>query len=149
MTSAVKDEAIGLRRNHVVMVVDDEPTVLRLLERQLRDEPYCLLTTSQPEMAAGWLHACDVSLVIADQWMPGMDGLGLLRVVADESPTTQRVLLTAAASGEVVLGTLAGRIRWLMTKPWDARTLRRRIRLLLRERELDLERRELNAEMAR
>jgi len=145
----VKEALVGLRRNHVVLVVDDEPTVLRLLERKLRDEPYCLLTTSQAGMAAGWLQACDVSLVIADQWMPELNGLELLRAVAETSPTTQRVLLTAAASGEVVLGSLADRIRMLMTKPWDAHDLRRRIRLLLRERELDLERRELNAEMAR
>ena len=121
---------------HVVLCVDDEPAVLEALRRSLRSEPYQIVTTEDPEEALDWLGKREVSLVIADQRMPGMQGTDLLNEVERRSPTTGRVLLTAYGGPTAATPGIGRRVDYMISKPWDGPMLRKAIRTMLLERDL-------------
>ncbi|MBI3098237.1 MAG: response regulator [Planctomycetes bacterium] len=122
-------------RRHVVICVDDEPSILAAFRRLLRQEPYELRTTLDPEEAIGWVRREDISLVIIDQRMPGMTGTDLARAIREISPGTLRVMLTGYPDTQVVVGRMSHGIDRLFTKPWDDWDLRRTIREMLELRE--------------
>lgn len=124
-----------LTERHVVVVVDDEPGVLSAIRRTLRNEPYQVLTTERPEQALRWVESRDVSAVVSDQRMPGMSGMEVLRKVAERSPSTARIILTAFMGPTTREPGLRGAIDSIVGKPWDDRLLRRMIRDFLSERE--------------
>jgi len=137
MTLAEMDvlEPLALSRDHTVVLVDDDPSVLSALRRTLRKEPYTLLATSSPEVALEWIEQGGVSLVMLDQRMPGMCGTELAERVRRFSPQTMRVLLTAYPGNELVRHGLAADVQWLISKPWNDDALRWTIRRLLRDSE--------------
>jgi response regulator RpfG family c-di-GMP phosphodiesterase len=125
-----------LIERHVVVCVDDEPAILSALRRSLRTENYEILTTESPEHALRWVGTRDVSLVITDQRMPLMAGTELLEEVSKRSPSTARIILTAYA-GDTMSPGLRHWTECMVSKPWDNRMLRKVIKQLLGERELD------------
>jgi response regulator RpfG family c-di-GMP phosphodiesterase len=127
---------------HVVICVDDEPAILSALRRSLRAEPYELLTTESPESVLKWVGTRDISLVITDQRMPGMAGTELLEEVLKRSPSTARIILTAFPGDTMATPRLRSWTECMISKPWDNVMLRKTIRQMLGERELDLQQEE-------
>ena len=82
---------------HTILVVDDEPDVLTILHRVLRDlrHNHALVAVSMSTAAVELLALCSISLLITDYNMPGMNGLQLIQTVKRASPHTRTVLLTA------------------------------------------------------
>jgi len=115
----------------VIVCVDDEPPILAALQRLLRQEPYEVITTADPEEALDVLRRRDVSLMIADQFMPKIAGTDLLRRVKERSPLTARVILTAYPNSEAIRERIHQGIQRLVTKPWRDEELKRTIRELL------------------
>ncbi|MBI3857843.1 MAG: response regulator [Planctomycetes bacterium] len=127
---------------HLVVSVDDEPAILSALRRCLRAEPYELLTTESPEVALRWAESRDISLIITDQRMPGIKGTELLEAVSRRSPSTARIILTAYPGTTYAVPGVRRRMECLIGKPWDSGMLRRTIRQLLHDRELDFQQEE-------
>ena len=127
---------------HVVVCVDDEPAILSALRRSLRAEPYDLLTTENPESALKWVGTRDVSLIITDQRMPGMVGTELLEEISKRSPSTARIILTAYPGDAMGAPRVRHWTECMISKPWDNGMLRKTIRQLLGDRDLDLEQEE-------
>jgi response regulator RpfG family c-di-GMP phosphodiesterase len=123
---------------HLVMCVDDEPAILSALQRSLRLEPYEVITTDRPERALKWVATRDISLVITDQRMPGMQGTELLLEISKRSPATAGVILTAHPGSTISTPGLRQWTECMISKPWDNTMLRKTIRQLLLDRELDL-----------
>lgn len=126
---------VPLRRTHVLVCVDDDPTILRALRRTLRDEPYRLLTTTDPARALRWLEEGDVSLLISDQRKPAMTGTELLEEAEKRSARTRRIILTSYPVVELILESGRRGADWLLSKPWLNEELCSLIRRILRERE--------------
>ena len=126
-----------LIERHVVACVDDEPAILSALRRSLRSENYEILTTDSPEHALRWVGTRDISLVITDQRMPLMAGTELLEEISRRSPSTARIILTAYPGDAIGSRGLRQRTECMISKPWDNRMLRKTIRELLGDRELD------------
>ncbi|HWS55477.1 MAG TPA: response regulator, partial [Pyrinomonadaceae bacterium] len=76
-----------------IMVVDDEPANLRLLERLFRRD-YSVVAASSGEEALRLLEQHDVALLVTDQRMPGMTGIELLKRTAPLRPHMVRIVLT-------------------------------------------------------
>ncbi len=74
-----------------VLVVDDDPQVLKLIEKRLKD--FSLITTTSPEEALGLVKEADVLLI--DQRMPSMTGLELMEEVHKLYPDKPVIIMTA------------------------------------------------------
>jgi DNA-binding NtrC family response regulator len=127
--------------DHLVICIDDEPETLRALLRLFRGEPFEVLTTRVPEETIQWVQKWDVSLVIADQRMPFMTGLELLKEVGRYSPTTICVILTGYPDSNLATECTRHDVRRIITKPWDDASLKQTVYDLLHRKDLeDLER---------
>jgi two-component system, cell cycle sensor histidine kinase and response regulator CckA len=125
VASAVKDlldaetsvAAGPLPAQPVVLVVDDSADVRDLLLRVLSESDLVLLGAKSGLHALQVLEQRHVDLVVADQIMPGMDGVQLLETIRERWPQCQRVLLTAHASSDVVLAAVnRGGVTKVLTK---------------------------------
>lgn len=137
-----------------LLLVDDEPLVLRALERQLRGilrsprPAYRIETFTQPAEALKRARAAVFDVVISDYRMPEMNGIAFLCAFRVLQPTAARLIL----SGQADLGGLAdainvaGIMRFL-AKPWDEAELVFAIENALVERRLLLENQRLADEL--
>lgn len=107
-----------------VLLVDDEPRVLRGLRRQLelRGDSWNLLFASGGSEALDLMakEPCDV--LITDTHMPGLDGIALLQEVTTRFPQTIRFVLSGQMNKEETLK-MAGLAHQILHKPCDANTL--------------------------
>jgi DNA-binding NtrC family response regulator len=107
-----------------IMIVDDEPANLRLLERLFRRD-YTVVAASSGEEALQLLGQHDVALLITDQRMPGMTGIELLQRTASLRPHMVRIILTGYTDMTALVEAInCGHVYKYMTKPWDNNALR-------------------------
>lgn len=122
-----------------VLIVDDEPDIVRLLRMALRPEGFRLLSANDGETALQLARAERPSLILMDWNMPGYDGLEVCRALRAELDPQLRdvpVVLLTAQSGEenIAIGFAAG-ITDYLTKPFYPSYVRSRVReWLLRKR---------------
>ena len=103
-----------------VLFVDDEPNILKAIQRLLRTEPLEILTAQRPEEALELLDRSEVQLVVSDHRMPGMSGVDLLSVVRERYPQIVRVMMTGYTHMDVAVEAInRGEIYRLITKPWN------------------------------
>jgi putative nucleotidyltransferase with HDIG domain len=81
-----------------ILVVDDEPDIRQLLATILRRAGYQVATAEGSLQALDVLQRTPYTLVITDLMMPGIDGLELLRRIADRHPVTRGIVLTGYGS---------------------------------------------------
>lgn len=111
-----------------LLVVDDEPSVLSALRREIRSHFAHQLdveTCSDPALALTLVRSRHFDIVMSDLRMPEIDGLSFLGLVSAISPTSVRIVLTGSADFETAQRAIndAGVFRYL-TKPWSAADLR-------------------------
>lgn len=111
-----------------VVCVDDEPHILAALARLLREEPYEVRTTADPEEALSWLRGGQVSVLVADYRMPGMSGTMLLQLAKAVSPRTRRIMRTGYPGETLLISAGEIGLMELVGKPWDDEALKRLIR---------------------
>jgi len=113
-----------------ILIVDDEPNVLRALVRSLHDEfGDRFVTTTDPLEAARRLESEDFPLLVTDYHMPGMDGAELLRRARETSPHTVRILITARADvPQIARAINTGAIFRFVSKPWEPADLAAAVR---------------------
>jgi thioredoxin reductase (NADPH) len=116
------------RRHPAIVVVDDEPTVLAAVGRDLRrgfGERYRIIRVASGEEALGALRELvrrgeQVALLVADQRMPGLSGTDYLVRAREIVPTAKRVLLTAYADTEAAIQAINEvDLDYYLLKPWD------------------------------
>ena len=129
---------VPLLRAHTVILLDDDAAALAALRRTLRGEPYELLTSDDPSRVLRWVETRDVSLVVSDLRMPGMEGTELLEGVRRRSPQTIGAVLTGYPEYLRLSPDLKNWVRRVIIKPWEEPRLRQTLRQLLREREESL-----------
>lgn len=101
-----------------ILIVDDEPANLRLLER-LFSADYEVKTASSGNDALDLLTRYDAALIISDQRMPGMTGIEFLKKAAEMRPQTVRIILTGYTDvSDLVEAINSGVIYRYITKPW-------------------------------
>ncbi len=112
-----------------VLVVDDDADVAKALARQLGTDDCTVLAVGSAAQAFDLLATHEVQVVISDQRMPGLDGVGFLSRVKELYPETVRMLLTAHADVDTITEAVnQGWIYKFITKPWEIGQLRHRIR---------------------
>jgi putative two-component system response regulator len=121
-----------------ILIVDDDPTNLRLLRRVLESAGFANVHTADAADSAEVLFAeVDPDIVLLDLHMPGTDGLELmrrLRLRLAPGEFLPMVMLTGDLSPEVRRSALDGGAIDFLTKPFELDEVRLRIRNLLHTR---------------
>ncbi|MDZ4701840.1 MAG: FAD-dependent oxidoreductase [Rhodothermales bacterium] len=112
----------------VILAVDDDPQVLGSIARDLRKQygkDYRVLRADSGASAVEALDAIrardeHVALLISDQRMPQLDGVGFLQASILLFPNSKRVLLTAYADTDAAIGAInRSQVDYYLVKPWD------------------------------
>jgi thioredoxin reductase (NADPH) len=112
----------------VLLTVDDDPDVLRAIERDLRSqygENYRVMRANSGSAALDVLRELKlrndaVALLLADQRMPKMDGVTFLSQAIELYPEAKRALLTAYADTNAAISAINEvNIQYFFLKPWD------------------------------
>ena len=111
-----------------VLTIDDDPDVLRAIERDLRRryaKSYRVLSANSGQAALDLLDRLrergePVALMLADHRMPQMTGIELLSRAVERLPDTKRVLLTAYADTDAAIRAINEvKLHYYLLKPWD------------------------------
>src|ERR1700752_3617985 len=112
----------------ILLSVDDDSDVLRAIERDLRSRygaDYRVIGSDAPERAMEILKQLkvrndSVALMLADQRMPGMNGVEFLQEGMRVFPDAKRALLTAYADTNAAISAInQANINYFFLKPWD------------------------------
>ncbi len=128
---------IGKKR---ILFVDDDPNVLRGLERMLRPLRHeCQMTfVGNGVDALARLEQESVDVIVCDLRMPGMDGIQLLNEVMQKFPRVVRILLSGQVGKEAVLKA-TGSSHAYLSKPCEPEVLKAAVMQLPGEHELVME----------
>jgi two-component system, NtrC family, response regulator GlrR len=106
-----------------VLIVDDDPDLLRLLTFRLEGAGYAVESANSGERALARLSVSVPQLVITDLRMGGMDGMALFENIRKGHPALPVIILTAHGTiPDAVAATQRGVFGYL-TKPFDSREL--------------------------
>jgi DNA-binding response OmpR family regulator len=115
-----------------ILVVEDDPAILRGLSDNLRLESYEVVTAADGEAGDRLAHEARPDLIVLDLMLPRLSGYELCRKLRSEGLTTPILMLTARGEeADRVLGLDLGADDYV-TKPFSVRELLARIRALLR-----------------
>lgn len=114
--------------NPVLLTVDDDPGVLRVIERDLRHEYGNRFRVLRADSGANALRILQqvklrnetVALCVVDQRMPQMSGVQFLEQAMEIFPSAKRVLLTAYADTDAAISAInTAKIDYYLMKPWE------------------------------
>ncbi len=132
---------------HTILVVDDEPDVVKSVQDLLRLE-YRVLGATRAAEGLQILQQEEVHVVMTDQRMPEMSGVEFLSRVRGEHPEAIRLLFTGYPDLTAVVGAInAGQVYRYITKPWDPDELLTIIREAVERYDLLVDRTRLTDEL--
>ncbi len=147
------DEGDRTEAGFRVLLVDDEPEILRSLEDLFSEEGYDVVAAGSGSEAIAALEARAFPLVITDLRMPPPDGLELLRITKSRWPQTEVILLTAFATRETAREALRAGALEYVEKPYKEFEMVLRVgrvherwKLARRSRELEADRAALESQ---
>lgn len=117
-----------MAKQDVVLFVDDEEPILKMVSRLFHSENMQILTANSGEEALKLLDAHSVQLVISDQRMPQMSGSELLTQVRIKYPNVIRMIMSGYADISSVVECINdAHIHHFVPKPWDTEQLKQLI----------------------
>jgi DNA-binding NtrC family response regulator len=100
-----------------ILVVDDDPSLRRVLQVQLEQDGYDVAVAASAQQTLSVLQLRHFDLVITDLKMPGMSGLELLRHVRLQYPQTIIIMLTAFGTVDTAVESMKAGAYDYLTKP--------------------------------
>lgn len=122
-------------RKTVVMVVDDDVRILRMMRRMLELEGYQVITSPDGQAALEMMAHDNPDLLLLDIMLPGMEGHTVCRRIREFSQLPIIMVTAKGADEEKVKGLDAGADDYV-TKPFSASELSARVRAVLRRSSL-------------
>ena len=111
-----------------VLIVDDEPSMRRILASNLRLDSHVTEEADSASAAISLLTREDFDVVITDQKMPGGSGMDVLRTVQETHPQTSVVFLTAVGTVELAVESMRYGAFDFLTKPFVPDVVRATVR---------------------
>jgi len=103
-----------------VLFVDDEVNILNSLRRGLMDEEYTCYFAISGKEALEIIEKKEIHVIVSDMRMPEMNGLELLKIVAEKSPMMVKLVLSGYTQLPQILVTINQvDIFKFITKPWN------------------------------
>jgi len=114
-----------------ILVVDDEPSIVKLLEAYLKPEGYEVYTASDGPSGLKSAQAYKPDLILLDIMLPGMDGIELLTRLRRESDAYVILLTARTEETDRIVGLTVGADDYV-TKPFSPRELTARVKAAFR-----------------
>ena len=131
-------EVYVLRTPPQILIVDDNPTNVDILQSRLAVHGYDILTANDGEQALDVAREMQPDLILLDVMMPKMDGVEVCRRLKDDAslPFIPIILITAKSESEDVVAGLEAGAEEYLTKPVDQQALVARVKSMLRTKSL-------------
>ena len=118
-----------------ILIVEDEPKLLRLLELSLSGEGFTVHRAEAAEAGLSLLHQQEIDLVITDLKLPGMGGLEFLQAVKRSNATLPVIVMTAFGTVETAVEAMKAGASDYVLKPFSLEEMK-----LIVGKELDVHR---------
>lgn len=121
-------------QRYSLLLVDDDPEILTLLQAKFKDEPFKVFTAAEGTTALSIVRTEKPDLIVLDVRLPGLSGLEICRFLkADKKTHDIPIIMLSARSDEIdrVLGLEFGADDYV-TKPFNAKELILRIHNVLK-----------------
>ena len=98
---AVEEETAEQQRRHKILVIDDDPVILNLIEHILKRESYDVFTSLTFTEIYEYLFTEKVSLIITDVMMPGLPGSKICRLIKEQIHEIDIILFSSIPENEL------------------------------------------------
>jgi len=124
-----------LRGTETVLVVEDEPAVLRIAKRMLGKQGYRVLTAATPGEATRLVtaHASEIRLLITDVIMPETNGQDLAKSLLRLRPGLKCLFMSGYTADVIAQNGVFKEGTWFIQKPFSSRELGTKVREVLDE----------------
>jgi DNA-binding response OmpR family regulator len=117
--------------NELILIVDDEPKIVKLAKDYLEKSGYKVLTAADGRLALAAARREKPDLIVLDLMLPGMDGLDICRALRRESDVPIIMLTARTEETDRLIGLEIGADDYI-SKPFSPRELVARVRTVLR-----------------
>ncbi|HWI40189.1 MAG TPA: sigma-54 dependent transcriptional regulator [Verrucomicrobiae bacterium] len=139
---------IAMNTSAKILVVDDDASLRRVLEYNLQEEGYDVLTAADGADGLRLFAEQLPDLVITDLKMPGVDGFQVLAAIKEKSPETLVIVITAFGAVETAVEAMKLGAYDYVTKPFNRDELKLTVKKALRVTGLAGENRRLREELS-
>ena len=113
--------------NSDVLLVDDDPDLLKLISLRLSSAGYTVHTAESGESALSALAVARPNVVVTDLKMPGIDGMALFEAIHRSHPTLPVIILTAHGTIPDAVSATERGVFGFLTKPFDSQALLQKV----------------------
>ncbi|HEX9112750.1 MAG TPA: UDP-3-O-acyl-N-acetylglucosamine deacetylase [Nitrospirota bacterium] len=117
-----------------ICIIDDEPSICSTVAGILKDEGYPSLSFSDAESFWQELSDMEPSLVLLDVWLPGIDGMQLLKRLHDRSPQIPVLMMSGHAGIEAAVAAIKAGAYDFLEKPLHLEVLLDKVASALKHR---------------
>jgi len=135
----MKDSHTPLPTNGKILIVDDDPHLLRLLGIRLSAANYQVESAESAKVALGKLKTFHPHLVISDLRMEAMDGMALFEQVRQQHPSMPVIILTAHGTIPDAISATKQGVFSFLTKPFESKELLDTVSQAIRLQPIDIE----------
>ncbi len=132
----------------LILVVDDDASLRRVLEYNLLEEGYQVVPASSGEEGLRLFDEISPDLVITDMKMPGISGMQLLSAIRERSLDAMVIIITAFGTIDLAVKAIKSGAYDYITKPYSRDALRITVANALRFKGLATENRRLKSELS-
>src|SRR5579859_8158390 len=146
--AVIRDKGASLMGEHLaasqisspILLIDDEPFILRSLSYLLTREGYAVETANNGAEGLDRVRAVQPPIVFLDIMMPRMDGYEVCEQIKQDPRLTETYVIMLSAKGQQIdreRGLLGGADEY-MTKPFSPREIAQRLRTLIADGKIEL-----------
>ena len=134
---------------YTLLVVDDEPNIVRAIRRLFRGDTMNLETAGSGEEALQIVREKPIHVLLTDNRMPGMPGIELVRKVRTINPDIVRMIISGQSDMDALLDAINdGEVFRFISKPWSDVDLKIAVNLAMAHRRLQDDNRCLKKRLA-
>ena len=117
-----------------ICIVDDEPSICSTVAGILKDEGYPSLVFPDADSFLRKLDSVEPSLVLLDIWLPGMDGMQLLKILHDRFPLLPILMMSGHAGIDAAVAAIKAGAFDFLEKPLNLEVLLDKVASALKHR---------------
>lgn len=130
-----------------ILIIDDDTSLRRVLEYNLQEEGYEVVTAADGEAGLARFAECSPALVVTDLKMPGISGFQVLATIKERSPATLVIVITAFGAIDTAIEAMKLGAYDYITKPFNRDQLKLVVKKALELQGLSEENRLLKEEL--